>query len=106
MPVILDEKDWPQWLGEADVTPEELQGMLKSFAAERMRAYKISNSVNTGKNDDESIPARDVLIRARTASGKSRHPEQPRLFFPTGSGGKKETPGRMPGAPRQTRRCL
>lgn len=40
MPVILDQADWSQWLGQSDVVSEELQGMLKPFAAERMRAYK------------------------------------------------------------------
>lgn len=55
MPVILDAKDWTQWLGEADVVPEELQAMLKPFPAERMRAYKVSSRVNSVKNDDESV---------------------------------------------------
>jgi putative SOS response-associated peptidase YedK len=55
MPVILDEKDWAQWLGEADVVQDELAAMLKPFPAERMRAYKISSRVNSVKNDDESI---------------------------------------------------
>jgi putative SOS response-associated peptidase YedK len=55
MPVILDQASWPQWLGEADVVPEELQAMLKPFPAERMRAYKISSRVNSVKNDDEAV---------------------------------------------------
>ena len=38
MPVILDQVNWPRWLGEADVVPEELQAMLKPFPAERMHA--------------------------------------------------------------------
>jgi putative SOS response-associated peptidase YedK len=57
MPVILDEKDWSQWLGQADVVPEELQAMLKPFPAERMRAYKISPHVNSVKNDDAAVLA-------------------------------------------------
>ena len=55
MPVILDKKDWTQWLGQADVVPEELQAMLKPFPAERVRVYKISSRVNSVKNDDASI---------------------------------------------------
>ena len=55
MPVILDEKDWAQWLGEADVVPEELRGMLKPFPAEGMRANPISLRVNRVKFDDEII---------------------------------------------------
>jgi putative SOS response-associated peptidase YedK len=57
MPVILDEQRWPQWLGEADVTPEELRDMLKPFSAQRMRAYPISSRVNSVRNDDEAIVA-------------------------------------------------
>jgi putative SOS response-associated peptidase YedK len=55
MPVILEQAAWPQWLGEADVTQEELRGMFKPFPAERMRAYPISSRVNNVRNDDEEI---------------------------------------------------
>ena len=29
MPVILDEADWPKWLGEEPATPDELYALLK-----------------------------------------------------------------------------
>jgi putative SOS response-associated peptidase YedK len=57
MPVILEEESWPQWLGEADVTGEELTAMMKPFPAERMRAHPISTPVNSVRFYDEAILA-------------------------------------------------
>ena len=39
MPVILDAKDFDQWL-DTDTKPEELPALLKPFPAELMTAYK------------------------------------------------------------------
>jgi putative SOS response-associated peptidase YedK len=55
MPMILEEANWPKWLGEADVVQEELKSMLKPFPAERMRVNRISLRVNSVRNDDEAI---------------------------------------------------
>jgi putative SOS response-associated peptidase YedK len=31
MPAILEQKDWPVWIGEKDATPEEIKALLKTF---------------------------------------------------------------------------
>ena len=55
MPVILPREAWPLWLGEAPANAEELQALLKSYPAERMRAYPISTKVNSVKNDGPEL---------------------------------------------------
>lgn len=57
MPVILDETDWSQWLGETDAAPDELRVLLKPYPADRMRTYRITSRVNSVKNDDEAVLA-------------------------------------------------
>src|SRR4051794_27472113 len=41
MPVILAQSAWRAWLGEEEVGPDDLLGMLKPFPAELMRAYPV-----------------------------------------------------------------
>jgi putative SOS response-associated peptidase YedK len=63
MPVILSREASSAWLGEQPVSTDELQALLKSFPADRMRAYSISSRVNSVKNDDAG------LIEPMMASG-------------------------------------
>ncbi len=50
MPVILDPTDYDAWLAaKAGVD------LLRPFPAEKMRAYRVSNRVNSPKNDDAEI---------------------------------------------------
>ena len=55
MPVILDRADWPRWLGEDQAKRPDLLKLLRSFPAERMRAYRIGQRVNNVRNDDAAL---------------------------------------------------
>ena len=53
MPVILDAKDQPAWLGEEK--RDDLARVLKPFPADRLRMLEISTRVNNPKNNDASL---------------------------------------------------
>jgi putative SOS response-associated peptidase YedK len=53
MPLILDEKDWPAWLGETATDPAPL---LKPYPAE-LRVWPVSTRVNAVANDDKELLA-------------------------------------------------
>jgi putative SOS response-associated peptidase YedK len=55
MPVILDAGAWPRWLGEEEALADELTSMLRSFPAERMRAYPVGQRVGNVRNDDARL---------------------------------------------------
>jgi putative SOS response-associated peptidase YedK len=52
MPVILDDKDWPKWLGEdAAATNEELLALLRPCPDKWLKIWavaKVGNVRNTG----------------------------------------------------------
>jgi putative SOS response-associated peptidase YedK len=51
MPLILEEKDWPAWLGETGADPAPL---LRSYTRE-LRVWPVSARVNSVKNSDSSL---------------------------------------------------
>ena len=51
MPVILDKKNYADWLDPAPQTPENLLPLIQPFPADRMSAYPVSTLVNTPGND-------------------------------------------------------
>ncbi len=51
MPVILDPKDYEQWLDSSPRAPESLLPLLRPFPADRMTAYPVSTLVNAPAND-------------------------------------------------------
>ena len=51
MPVILDQKDYDQWLDPAPQSPEILLPLIKPFPADKMSAYPVSTLVNKPSND-------------------------------------------------------
>ncbi len=51
MPVILDKKDYAEWLDPAPRTPDSLQHLIYSFPADKMSAYPVSTLVNAPGND-------------------------------------------------------
>jgi putative SOS response-associated peptidase YedK len=53
MPVILDTKDHPAWLGEERTN--DLIHLLKPFPSDRLRMVEIGTRVNDPKNDDPSV---------------------------------------------------
>jgi putative SOS response-associated peptidase YedK len=51
MPVILNPRDYAQWLDPAPQTPANLQPLLKPFPADEMSAYPVSTLVNSSSTD-------------------------------------------------------
>jgi putative SOS response-associated peptidase YedK len=51
MPVILDPRDYAEWLDKAVRTPESLNHLLRAFPAELMEAHPVSMLVNSPAND-------------------------------------------------------
>ena len=59
MPVILEEADWPLWLGEADgEVPADAQGdaisLLRPSSAE-LRTWRVGTAVNNVRNDSAAL---------------------------------------------------
>jgi putative SOS response-associated peptidase YedK len=51
MPVILQPRDFDRWLDTRLQNPEDVQSLLRPFAAESMTAFRISSYVNSTKNE-------------------------------------------------------
>jgi putative SOS response-associated peptidase YedK len=51
MPVIMDEKNFDQWLDPGYKETEKLSKLLKPYPAAKMKAYPVSRLVNSPKND-------------------------------------------------------
>lgn len=51
MPVILERKDYEQWLAPGDQKAESLMPLMKPFDASRMAAHAVSTYVNSPGND-------------------------------------------------------
>jgi putative SOS response-associated peptidase YedK len=51
MPVILDRRDYAEWLDPAPRTPASLLHLIKPFPADAMAAYAVSTLVNRPGND-------------------------------------------------------
>ncbi len=51
MPVILEQKDYSDWLDRAARTPDSLKHLIKAFPTELMEAYAVSTLVNSPEND-------------------------------------------------------
>jgi putative SOS response-associated peptidase YedK len=52
MPVVLEEKDYAVWLGEAEGDPATL---LKPCPAEWLKVWKVSARVGSVKNNDLNL---------------------------------------------------
>jgi putative SOS response-associated peptidase YedK len=50
MPVILDEADWPKWLGEEPATNDELLALLKPCPDETLKIWPVDNKVGNVRN--------------------------------------------------------
>jgi putative SOS response-associated peptidase YedK len=51
MPVILDEADWPKWLGEEPSSEGELLAILKPCADEALKVWRVDRMVGNVKNN-------------------------------------------------------
>ena len=52
MPVIIERKDWPLWLGETEGDPGEL---LRPLAENALRVWPIGKAVGNVKNDGPEL---------------------------------------------------
>ena len=52
MPVILEQRDWPAWLGEQEADPTEL---LRPAEAGAVRIWPVSTRVNKPANNDAAL---------------------------------------------------
>ena len=50
MPVVLDEADWPKWLGEQPVTEDELYALLRPCPDEAIKIWPVDNKVGSVRN--------------------------------------------------------
>ena len=55
MPVILDEADWPKWLGEEPTTEPELLALLTPSPDEAIIITKVDNKIGSVKNDGPEL---------------------------------------------------
>jgi putative SOS response-associated peptidase YedK len=65
MPLIVEEGDWPAWLGEAQSDPTAL---LRSSSAGVLRTWSVSRAVNSPQNNEPQL-----LDLARVGSGCCSH---------------------------------
>jgi len=55
MPVVLDDNDWPAWLGETPANDNQLKAMLKPYPSERMIAWPVDRKVGNVKNEGPEL---------------------------------------------------
>jgi putative SOS response-associated peptidase YedK len=72
MPVILSPADYDVWLDPGVTDPANLTDLLKPFDARLMRAYPVSSTVNSVKNDGPQC--------AKEVSVSEEEPAQAKLF--------------------------
>ena len=65
MPVILDESNWPKWLGEEPATEEELLALLRPCPDERLKIWRVDNKVGNVRNTGPELilPFEDRLTQ-------------------------------------------
>jgi putative SOS response-associated peptidase YedK len=67
MPVLLDEKDWPLWLGEQPASEEQLKALLRPFPSEQMELWPVDRRVGSVKNNDAAL-AEPIALSAPAQS--------------------------------------
>lgn len=55
MPVILEERDWPKWLGEVPATEDELLGLLKPCPDEALKIWPVGKDAGNVKNNGADL---------------------------------------------------
>jgi len=72
MPVILDPKDWDEWLDCGNRRPRDVAHLLKPAADDLLEAIPVSERANSVGNDDEALiaPLAEPLTVDREPSGK------------------------------------
>lgn len=57
MPVILEEKDWPAWLGETDAPIEDIAALMAPAPAGTLVSWKVDSRVGNVRNNDAACAA-------------------------------------------------
>jgi putative SOS response-associated peptidase YedK len=55
MPVILNEQDWPKWLGEEPASVTELKALLVPCRSDRIKMWPVDKRVGNVRNDDRDL---------------------------------------------------
>jgi putative SOS response-associated peptidase YedK len=61
MPVILQEKDWPAWLGEVQASNDDLKGMLRPAPPDQLQVWPVDRRVGNVKNEGAEL-AQQIAI--------------------------------------------
>lgn len=72
MPVVIEEADWPAWLGEIEGNPK---AMLRSSLEDTLRLWPVGNAVNSVRNDGPELLVADA---APDQTSKQLLPSVPR----------------------------
>jgi putative SOS response-associated peptidase YedK len=64
MPVILDEADWPKWLGEAPASEDELVALLKPSPDASLKIWPVGKMVGNVKNNGPHLQFRAATSAA------------------------------------------
>jgi putative SOS response-associated peptidase YedK len=55
MPVILPPETWPLWLGEEEVSPEQLRELLHACPEALIRVYPVGAAIGNVRNDEPGL---------------------------------------------------
>jgi putative SOS response-associated peptidase YedK len=55
MPVILDEADWPKWLGEEPAIEQELLALLRPCPDEALKIWPVDNKVGNVRTNGPDL---------------------------------------------------
>lgn len=63
-PVVLDESDWPKWLGEEPTIEQELLALLRPCPDERLKIWRVDNKVGNVRNTGPELilPLEEPLL--------------------------------------------
>jgi putative SOS response-associated peptidase YedK len=73
MPVVLDPKDWPKWLGEEPASEEDLKALLRPAPPEAIAVWPVDKRIGNVKNED-------AHLADRVEEAKPEPPRQASLF--------------------------
>ena len=76
MPVVLDPKDWDEWLDCGNRRPRDVAHLLKPAADDLLEAIPVSERANSVSNDDEALiaPLAEPQTVDREPSGGKANP--------------------------------
>jgi putative SOS response-associated peptidase YedK len=77
MPVVLEEKDWPKWLGEEEATEAELKALLVPCASDRLKLWPVHKRVGNVATTDANWSSRLWLSRRCRSDWVSRYLKWP-----------------------------